>query len=150
MCLYPEVQRKAQAELDTVLEGRLPYFSDRQNLPYINAMIKESMRWQQVAPLGLYIWWDFRLTMTQLFLCLGVGHMNSEADEYEGYYIPQGTIVMGSVWYERCMFTCTVLILRIFIGQSYTTQRSSPIHLNTILTAIFKVARPTLPFMIQK
>lgn len=52
MCLYPEVQRKAQAELDQVLGGRLPEFSDRASLPYINAVVKESNRWQLVLPLG--------------------------------------------------------------------------------------------------
>ncbi|KXN92949.1 O-methylsterigmatocystin oxidoreductase [Leucoagaricus sp. SymC.cos] len=53
MCLYPEVQKKAHAELDKVLCGRLPEFNDRDSLPYINAMVKESFRWQQVAPLGM-------------------------------------------------------------------------------------------------
>jgi cytochrome P450 len=52
MCLYPVVQKKAQAELDQVLIGRLPDFNDRDNLPYINAIVKESMRWQPVGPLG--------------------------------------------------------------------------------------------------
>jgi cytochrome P450 len=52
MCLYPDVQRKAQEELDLVVQGRLPEFSDRENLPFINAIVKESMRWQLVTPLG--------------------------------------------------------------------------------------------------
>jgi cytochrome P450 len=52
MALYPEAQKKAQAELDHVLGGRLPEFNDRPNLPYIEAMIKESQRWQPVTPLG--------------------------------------------------------------------------------------------------
>jgi cytochrome P450 len=55
MALYPEAQKKAQQELDRVLNGRLPEFNDRPNLPYINAMIKESMRWQVVAPLGAHL-----------------------------------------------------------------------------------------------
>jgi cytochrome P450 len=54
MALYPEAQKKAQQELDRVLNGRLPEFNDRPNLPYINAMIKELMRWQLVAPLGAH------------------------------------------------------------------------------------------------
>ena len=53
MALYPEVQKKAQAEIDTVLgPHRLPDFEDRPSLPYINAIVKESMRWHLVAPLG--------------------------------------------------------------------------------------------------
>ena len=53
MALYPEVQKKAQAEIDAVVgPDRLPGFEDRPSLPYINAVVKELMRWNLVAPLG--------------------------------------------------------------------------------------------------
>ena len=53
MALYPEVQKKAQAEIDTIIgPNRLPDFHDRPSLPYINAVIKESARWNVVLPLG--------------------------------------------------------------------------------------------------
>ena len=53
MALYPEVQKKAQAEIDTVIgPNRLPDFGDRPSLPYINAVVKEALRWHLVAPLG--------------------------------------------------------------------------------------------------
>jgi len=53
MAMYPEVQKKAQLEIDAVIgKHRLPDFSDRNALPYINATVKESMRWQPVTPLG--------------------------------------------------------------------------------------------------
>jgi cytochrome P450 len=52
MALYPEVQKKAQAEIDAVVgPHRLPDFEDRPCLPYINAIVKESMRWHLVLPL---------------------------------------------------------------------------------------------------
>lgn len=35
MCLNPEVQDKAQKQLDNVTGGRLPIYSDRPQLPYI-------------------------------------------------------------------------------------------------------------------
>ncbi|KAJ3572125.1 hypothetical protein NP233_g3289 [Leucocoprinus birnbaumii] len=79
MTLYPEIQRKAQAELDSVLQGRLPEFSDRPSLPYINAMVKETNRWQMVTPCGLY-------------------HSATESGIYDGYYIPRGTLVLGNGW----------------------------------------------------
>ncbi|KAJ3563987.1 hypothetical protein NP233_g8587 [Leucocoprinus birnbaumii] len=79
MCLYPEVQKKAQAELDRVLNGRLPEYNDRPSLPYINAFIHELNRWHQVLPSA-------------------IPHLTSESDEYDGYFIPKGTIVIGNSW----------------------------------------------------
>jgi cytochrome P450 len=53
MVLFPEVARKAQAEIDTLVGcERLPTFEDRPRLPYINALIKEVLRWNSVTPLG--------------------------------------------------------------------------------------------------
>ena len=53
MALYPEVQKKAQAEIDAVVGPNcLPDFQDRPSLPYINAIVKESARWNLVLPLG--------------------------------------------------------------------------------------------------
>ncbi|OGM40602.1 cytochrome P450 monooxygenase [Aspergillus bombycis] len=53
MALFPEAQRKAQAEIDRVVgPDRLPSFQDRENLPYINAMVKEILRWHPVLPMG--------------------------------------------------------------------------------------------------
>ncbi|OCH90228.1 CyP450 monooxygenase [Obba rivulosa] len=80
MVHYPEVQAKAYAELmDVVGPHRLPEFADRDSLPYINAIVKESLRWQPVLPLG-------------------VAHATIEDDEYEGYLIPKGSIVMANSW----------------------------------------------------
>jgi cytochrome P450 family 619 len=51
---WPEVQRKAQAEMDSVVgENRLPTWEDYEKLPYVAAMVKESHRWRPVAPLGV-------------------------------------------------------------------------------------------------
>ncbi|KAG5947889.1 hypothetical protein E4U59_006754 [Claviceps monticola] len=45
LILYPEVQRRAQQELDEVVgDDRLPEFQDRDHLPYINALVKETYR----------------------------------------------------------------------------------------------------------
>lgn len=56
MALYPESQKKAQAELDAVVgSARLPNFDDRNVLPYVNAIIKETLRWQNVGPIGMHV-----------------------------------------------------------------------------------------------
>ncbi len=53
MVLYPEVQEKARKELDHIVGShRLPDFSDQPSLPYIEAIVKETLRWNPVVPLG--------------------------------------------------------------------------------------------------
>ena len=44
MMCFPEVQTKAQAELDRVVNGRLPDFGDMPDLPYLSALVKEIVR----------------------------------------------------------------------------------------------------------
>jgi cytochrome P450 len=69
---YPEVQRKAQEELDRVVgRGRLPAVEDEANLPYCHAIIKEVERCFNP------IW-------------LGTPHAASQNFEYEGKLIPKG------------------------------------------------------------
>jgi len=54
MSLHPEVQRKAQNEIDIVVGNhRLPTFDDVPSLPYVQALLLEVMRWHPVAPFGL-------------------------------------------------------------------------------------------------
>nr|BED43014.1 cytochrome P450 monooxygenase [Trametes versicolor] len=84
MAMYPDVQKKAQAELDRVLgQTRLPEFEDRGNLPYLNAVVKELTRWHVVAPIGL-------------------PHAALEDDEYNGLFIPKGAMIISNFWsYSR-------------------------------------------------
>ena len=51
IALYPDVRRKAQEEIDRVVGDGLPGAEDRDRLPYINAIVKESLRWWPVIPL---------------------------------------------------------------------------------------------------
>ncbi|PYH92672.1 O-methylsterigmatocystin oxidoreductase [Aspergillus ellipticus CBS 707.79] len=54
LALFPDAQLKAQEEIDRVIgTDRLPVHTDRENLPYINAMVKEALRWHTVAPMGV-------------------------------------------------------------------------------------------------
>ncbi|KAH9855276.1 CyP450 monooxygenase [Lenzites betulinus] len=80
MAMTPDVQRKAQAELDAVVgRSRLPNLDDRDGLPYINAVVKELTRWNVVAPIGL-------------------PHSCLEDDVYDGYFIPKGSVVIANLW----------------------------------------------------
>ena len=54
MLLFPEAQRSAQEELDlTVGRDRLPEMADKPAMPYINALIKEVLRWDSTAWVAL-------------------------------------------------------------------------------------------------
>ncbi len=59
MIANPSAQERAQAEIDAVLQGELPTFSDYGDggrdggrLPYVTALVKEVFRWKNVTPLG--------------------------------------------------------------------------------------------------
>lgn len=53
MLTYPEYQKRAQSELGRVVgSSRLPTLEDKPNLPYIEAILKEVLRWKPVTPLG--------------------------------------------------------------------------------------------------
>jgi cytochrome P450 len=55
MLRYPEVQTKAQLEIDTVVgTGRFPTLKDRPSLPYIGAILKETLRWHPIVPMGQF------------------------------------------------------------------------------------------------
>ena len=99
MILYPEVQKKAQAEIDAVVgPNRLPDFEDRHSLSYIDAIVKETMRWHLVVPLGEKNYYHIYTILTRFE---GLPHMATNDDEYDGYYIPKGTIIFGNSWSVR-------------------------------------------------
>jgi cytochrome P450 len=52
MILYPDAQKKAQAEIDAVVgRGRLPAPTDRPSLPYLEAVLREVIRWHPIFPI---------------------------------------------------------------------------------------------------
>jgi cytochrome P450 len=55
MLVYPNVQLKAQAEIDRVVgRERLPNMDDIASLPYVNAVVTECLRWLPVTPMGMF------------------------------------------------------------------------------------------------
>lgn len=54
MVAHPQVQERAREEIDRVVgPNRLPDFGDRPNLPYIEGILMETLRWMPVTPLGI-------------------------------------------------------------------------------------------------
>jgi len=97
MTNYPDVRAKAQAEIDAVVgPDRLPKCSDSANLPYVNAIISELLRWQPVVSL------DTSPSLHPSYshdnsLLAGLPHATTVDDEYNGYLIPKNSIVMGNI-----------------------------------------------------
>ncbi|KAJ7777026.1 cytochrome P450 [Mycena metata] len=80
MIVNPEAQRKAQAELDSVVGvGSLPDFTDESATPYVSAIVKEVLRWRNVTPIA-------------------IPHYLAVDDEYQGYRIPAHSVVIGNAW----------------------------------------------------
>ncbi|KAG1844662.1 cytochrome P450 [Suillus subalutaceus] len=80
MVLYPDVQRRAHAEIQAVVGGaRLPTFEDRASLPYVESVLRETLRWHPVGPIG-------------------IAHGTSSDDIFNGYFIPKGAIVISNIW----------------------------------------------------
>lgn len=82
---HPDVQRRAHMELDSVIGApdsplfRLPAFDDRSSLPYIDAIVKESIRYTPPA-------------------AAGVPHAVIQEDVYRGWAIPKGSIIIPNAW----------------------------------------------------
>jgi cytochrome P450 len=81
MIAHPEFQERAQDQLDLVV-GRLrpPTFEDAPDLPYIQALVKETLRWRPVLPMS-------------------VPHTTAQDDWYEEMFIPKGTRCFVNLWH---------------------------------------------------
>lgn len=82
MIRFPEAQRRAQEEIDRVIgKDRLPVLDDRENLPYVDALIKETIRWWPIAAMGF-------------------PHVATEEMECAGYCIPKGAFILPAArWF---------------------------------------------------
>ncbi|KIP03841.1 hypothetical protein PHLGIDRAFT_25923 [Phlebiopsis gigantea 11061_1 CR5-6] len=76
MVHHPDVVKKAHTELDEVVgQHRLPTFDDQNRLPYIDCILRETLRWGTPVPLS-------------------PPHVLMEQDEYLGYTLPEGSYVI--------------------------------------------------------
>ncbi|KAI9459790.1 cytochrome P450 [Boletus coccyginus] len=80
MVTNPEAQKNAQAQIDTVVGNtRLPTIDDRPSLPYVDAVLREILRYNPPVPLS-------------------VPRASVADDIYDGFHIPKGAIVMTNLW----------------------------------------------------
>ncbi|KAI5889620.1 cytochrome P450 [Schizophyllum commune H4-8] len=78
---HPELLECAQRELDKIVPGRLPDFADEERLPFVTAIVLESLRYMPVTPLAISHYFS-----------------GDEPDLYKGYMIPPGSVVIANVW----------------------------------------------------
>jgi len=77
---YPEVQRRAQKEIDEVVgKDRSPSLEDIESLPYINAIIHEVHRFRPIVPVG-------------------IPHRITQQEIVDGYVIPKGSTIFWNIW----------------------------------------------------
>ncbi|UZJ53606.1 hypothetical protein CBS101457_002926 [Exobasidium rhododendri] len=81
MCTHPRVYKKLQGIVDETCLAHSPNFEQFEALPYVLAVVKETLRWRTVTAGGL-------------------PHLsiNKEDDTYMGYRIPAGATVFGNHW----------------------------------------------------
>nr|QQL94704.1 cytochrome P450 2f2b [Lateolabrax maculatus] len=76
---YPHIQERCQQEIDEVLEGKdRATFDDRNNMPYVQAVIHEVQRIANTVPLSVF-------------------HCTTKDTELMGYVIPRGTLIIPNL-----------------------------------------------------
>ncbi|KAB5594592.1 O-methylsterigmatocystin oxidoreductase [Ceratobasidium theobromae] len=76
----PRSQKRAQDELDALFDDdTLPSWQHERSLPFIRAIIKETIRWKPPLPMA-------------------VAHRLEQDDYYEGYYLPKGSSILCNTW----------------------------------------------------
>ncbi|XP_068135136.1 cytochrome P450 2K4-like [Hyperolius riggenbachi] len=78
MAKYPDIQKKVQDEIETVIGRAQPSLEHRKQMPYTDAVIHEIMRFGDIAPTTL-------------------PHATSQDVTFRGYFIPKGTTVLGNL-----------------------------------------------------
>ncbi|KAF2499912.1 putative cytochrome P450 oxidoreductase [Lophium mytilinum] len=80
LAINPQYQEKARKEIDAVCgTERSPTWTDFKDLPYVNCIVKEGMRYRPVISSGL-------------------PHRNNAEDTYEGMLIPKDSMIFVPAW----------------------------------------------------
>lgn len=101
MMMFPQVQKTAQEHIDRVVgPDRLPTLEEVAELPYIRAVVKETIRWMPT-------------------IILGSPHANIQEDFYEGYRIPKASLIVPNVWSVASSLECLSLCMSANASKDY-------------------------------
>ena len=139
MLRHPEAQRKAQEEIDRVVgRNRLPDFSDRESLPFVECMMQETFRLYHPIPLGAY---------KTLLFCLST-HRGCRSQEFlivQGPMIPtKGCLFQRAP--SSLLIQCTILnccyayicLIIVTLDLWFWTKTSIPILMNSSQKDIYQ------------
>ena len=80
MAKHTQVQKKVQAEIDEKIgTTRRPQLSDKDNTPYVDAVVQELLRFSTIGPFGLF-------------------HRATEDTQLRGYNIKKDTIIIANLY----------------------------------------------------
>ena len=98
MVLNPDAQRKRQEEISRVIgSARLPDFSDRDSLPYVECIMKETMRYGSST--AHYVNLTNNDRRWYPVVANGLPHVSLADEIYEGMLIPAGSTVIANARY---------------------------------------------------
>lgn len=127
---HPEVVKRAQFELDRIIgSGHLPDSDDEPSLPYITTIVKEALRWNDATPMGMFV---VSVSNAQYKRKCIVG-VTTE-DEYKGYCLPAGSIVVVNRWYVCFYPAWQSCCSKAVPGQFFITRKCILILSRSILT----------------
>lgn len=115
MAKHLDIQKRAQEELDRVIGSeRLPQISDQTLLPYVEAVVMECFRWNPIIPLAF-------------------PHVAAADDEYKGYFIPKGSLVIGNSWCVNqsrpaSLNTCADVVPQVFVSRPVSLPRPGAVR----------------------
>ncbi|KXH69314.1 cytochrome P450 [Colletotrichum salicis] len=141
MCLNQDVQSKAYEEIDRIIgRDRCPDWSDEDSLPYLAAVINETLRWRPAFALG------------------GPPHAPIEDDIYNGFFFPRGTSIIGNLYAthrnpgealaQQSLYFTIVSLLWAFEIRPGLDEKGNEVALDLDAYTVSQVNRP-LPFKVR-
>lgn len=96
---YPDIQKKVQNEIDTIIGNeRVSTYADRLLMPYTLAFICEVYRARTVMPMNLYrrliqLFCNYHFNLFTIVL-----HRTVKDTHIRNHYLPKDTLVLANFW----------------------------------------------------
>jgi hypothetical protein len=140
--MYPEAQAKAYEEIDRVIgQDRLPTLADLENLPYIEALLKETFRWSPPVPISESLMHHFYARILIKIYLVVTPHFTIEDTVYDDYFIPKGSMLLANVKYEKLLPRGRFHLTPFLQGLCFETSVFGKIQENSSQKGSYKVSK---------